>query len=34
MQLLGALVDDLAAAIVAMGLFIAASSLYQDWLFA
>jgi len=34
MQLLGTLMDDLAAAVVAMGLFIAASSLYQNWLFA
>jgi hypothetical protein len=31
MQLAGAILDDLAAAVVAVGLFIAASHLYQNW---
>ncbi|KAI9437022.1 hypothetical protein H4582DRAFT_2099632 [Lactarius indigo] len=31
MQLAGAILDDLAAAVVAIGLFIAASYLYQNW---
>jgi len=30
-QLIGTLADDLAAAVVAIGLFIAASSLYENW---
>jgi len=33
LQLLGTLLDDLAAAVVAMGLFIAASSLCENWSF-
>jgi hypothetical protein len=32
LQLLGTLADDLAAAVVAMGLFIVASTLYENWL--
>ncbi|KAI0294746.1 hypothetical protein BC826DRAFT_306922 [Russula brevipes] len=32
LQLLGTLVDDLAAAVVAIGLFIVASTLYENWL--
>lgn len=31
MQLAGAILNDLAAAVVAIGLFIAASHLYQNW---
>jgi hypothetical protein len=31
LQLIGVLADDLAAAVVAMGLFIAACSLYDNW---
>ena len=31
MQLAGAILDDLAAAVVAIGLFIVASHLYQNW---
>lgn len=31
LQLLGTLVDDLAAAVVAMGLFIAVSNSYANW---
>jgi hypothetical protein len=31
LQLIGTLADDLAAAVVAIGLFIAASSLYENW---
>ncbi|KAI9452184.1 hypothetical protein BJY52DRAFT_1294473 [Lactarius psammicola] len=31
MQLAGAILDDLAAAVVAIGLFIASSHLYQNW---
>ncbi|KAH8990095.1 hypothetical protein EDB92DRAFT_1816936 [Lactarius akahatsu] len=31
MQLVGAILDDLAAAVVAIGLFIAASHLHQNW---
>lgn len=31
LKLLGTLLDDLAAAVVAIGLFIAASSLYGNW---
>ena len=31
MQLAGAILNDLAAAVVAVGLFIAASHLYQNW---
>ena len=30
-QLIGTLADDLAAAVVSIGLFIAASSLYENW---
>ena len=30
-QLTGTLADDLAAAVVAIGLFVAASSLYENW---
>jgi hypothetical protein len=32
LQLLGTLADDLAAAVVAIGLFIVASTLYENWL--
>jgi hypothetical protein len=31
LQILGTLVDDLAAAVVAMGFFIAASKFYENW---
>jgi hypothetical protein len=31
LQLIGALADDLAVAVVAIGLFVAASSLYENW---
>lgn len=31
MKLAGAILDDLAAAVVAIGLFIATSHLYQNW---
>jgi len=31
LQLFGMLVDGLAAAVVAMGLFVAASSIYENW---
>jgi hypothetical protein len=31
LQLIGTLADDLAAAVVAIGVFIAASSLYENW---
>jgi hypothetical protein len=31
MQLAGAILDDLAVAVVAIGLFIASSHLYQNW---
>lgn len=31
MQIIGTLADDLAAAVVAIGVFIAASSLYENW---
>lgn len=31
MQLAGAILDDLAAAVVAFGLFIVASHLYHNW---
>jgi len=33
LQLIGTLADDLAAAVVAIGLYIAASSLYESWSF-